>query len=93
VIKDAKAYGILLSEGTSGNRVTDNDIKVSDVALGNEIINSDAGPVTAPPTETITEVNFSDIYEHWAEADIKQAVSGGIVKGFTDGTFKLNNTV
>ncbi|MBB3069227.1 putative repeat protein (TIGR02543 family) [Paenibacillus baekrokdamisoli] len=43
--------------------------------------------------ETDTEVKFSDIAGHWAQASIKQAVSGGIVKGYTDGTFKPNATV
>jgi hypothetical protein len=50
-------------------------------------------PIIAPPTDSVTEVNFSDISGHWAEAGIKQAVSGGIVKGYTDGTFKPNHTV
>ncbi|MGO4180699.1 S-layer homology domain-containing protein [Paenibacillus sp. TAF43_2] len=37
--------------------------------------------------------NFSDTTGHWAEAQIKQAVSKGIVKGYSDGTFKPNATV
>ncbi|WEK56260.1 MAG: glycosyl hydrolase 53 family protein [Candidatus Cohnella colombiensis] len=36
---------------------------------------------------------FSDITGHWAEVNINQAVSSGIVKGYTDGTFKPGKTV
>ncbi|MDQ8734946.1 asparaginase domain-containing protein [Paenibacillus sp. LHD-38] len=36
---------------------------------------------------------FTDISGHWAEAAIKEAIASGIVKGYTDGTFKPNNTV
>ncbi|MNO27134.1 Arabinogalactan endo-1,4-beta-galactosidase precursor [compost metagenome] len=50
-------------------------------------------PVTDPSTEQTTESGFSDIFGHWAEANIKRAVSEGIVKGYTDGTFKPNATV
>ncbi|MCR8635355.1 S-layer homology domain-containing protein [Paenibacillus radicis (ex Xue et al. 2023)] len=38
-------------------------------------------------------VNLNDIAGHWAEANIKQAVSSGIVSGYPDGTFKPNHTV
>ncbi|WP_282938974.1 S-layer homology domain-containing protein [Paenibacillus sp. RC67] len=38
-------------------------------------------------------INFNDISGHWAEANIKQAVSAGIVSGYPDGTFKPNTTV
>ncbi|WP_179097628.1 S-layer homology domain-containing protein [Paenibacillus sp. FSL H7-0331] len=41
----------------------------------------------------IPDVNLSDITLHWAEANIKQAISNGIVTGYPDGTFKPNNTV
>ncbi|NHN32225.1 S-layer homology domain-containing protein, partial [Paenibacillus agricola] len=37
--------------------------------------------------------SFSDITGHWAEANIKQAVSKGIISGYPDGTFKPNATV
>ncbi|WP_068646726.1 glycosyl hydrolase 53 family protein [Paenibacillus antarcticus] len=46
-----------------------------------------------PVTEKPTEVNFSDIAGHWAEVSIKKAISSGIVRGYTDGTFKSNTTV
>ncbi|WP_256761046.1 S-layer homology domain-containing protein [Cohnella sp. WQ 127256] len=50
-------------------------------------------PEPEQPKDTTSEVKFSDIAKHWAEASIKQAVYGGIVKGYTDGTFKPNATV
>jgi hypothetical protein len=46
-----------------------------------------------PVLEPFTGTTFSDIAKHWAEASIKQAVISGIVKGYTDGTFKPNATV
>ncbi|WP_256761019.1 S-layer homology domain-containing protein [Cohnella sp. WQ 127256] len=48
---------------------------------------------TGTTTDPVTEVKFSDIAKHWAEASIKQAVYSGIIKGYTDGTFKPNATV
>jgi len=39
------------------------------------------------------EIAFSDISGHWAEAQIKEAVSAGFVTGYTDGTFKPNATI
>ncbi len=50
-------------------------------------------PEIEQPEETDTEVKFSDIAGHWAQASIKQAVYDGIVKGYANGTFKPNDTV
>ncbi|ULO05928.1 S-layer homology domain-containing protein [Paenibacillus sp. 19GGS1-52] len=50
-------------------------------------------PVNEPVTDTPTEINFSDVAGHWAEASIKQALSIGMVKGYLDGTFQPNRTV
>ncbi|MBB3071125.1 hypothetical protein FHS14_004132 [Paenibacillus baekrokdamisoli] len=50
-------------------------------------------PAIDQPTDTPAKVQFSDIAGHWAESSIMQAVSGGIVKGYTDGTFKPGKTV
>ncbi|SDO16706.1 S-layer homology domain-containing protein [Paenibacillus sp. yr247] len=44
-------------------------------------------------TETKPAITFSDISGHWAEANIKQAVSSGIVSGYPDGAFKPDSTV
>ncbi|CAM4504979.1 putative repeat protein (TIGR02543 family) [Paenibacillus endophyticus] len=49
-------------------------------------------PVTPPPTNP-SEIEFSDISGHWAEAGIKRAISVGIVKGYSDETFKPGNKV
>lgn len=42
---------------------------------------------------TLPPINFSDISGHWAEMNIKQAVSNGIVSGYPDGSFKPNATI
>ncbi|OAS19001.1 hypothetical protein A8708_27090 [Paenibacillus oryzisoli] len=41
----------------------------------------------------VVNLNFSDIVGHWAESGILQAVKGGLVTGYPDGTFKPNHTV
>lgn len=43
--------------------------------------------------QTSNDVDFNDISGYWAEDSIKQAVSKGIVKGYTDGSFKPRNSV
>ncbi|MEK3910261.1 DNRLRE domain-containing protein [Paenibacillus sp. FSL H7-0331] len=43
--------------------------------------------------DTKPTINFSDISGHWAEGNIKQAVSSGVVSGYEDGTFKPDRTV
>jgi hypothetical protein len=48
------------------------------------------GQSTTVPTPTM---NLSDITGHWAEADIKQAVSSGIVDGYPEGTFAPDQSV
>ncbi|MCF7756073.1 cadherin-like beta sandwich domain-containing protein [Paenibacillus xylanexedens] len=53
----------------------------------------DVTPTDPTATDPTTSVSFSDITGHWAEANIKQAVSSGIVKGYLDGTFKPGKTV
>ncbi|WP_256762105.1 S-layer homology domain-containing protein [Cohnella sp. WQ 127256] len=45
------------------------------------------------PTDPNPTTSISDIAGHWAEANIKQAVNSGIVKGYTSGTFKPDATV
>ncbi|MDQ0088939.1 hypothetical protein J2T12_002349 [Paenibacillus anaericanus] len=48
---------------------------------------SDSTGNTKQPT------NFSDISGHWAEANIKEAVSADILSGYPDGTFKPNASI
>jgi hypothetical protein len=50
-------------------------------------------PINEKPTDTKPTINFSDISGHWAETNIKNAVSGGIVTGYPDGTFKPDTAV
>ncbi|MBP1989316.1 S-layer homology domain-containing protein [Paenibacillus eucommiae] len=47
----------------------------------------------APLTNTKPDSTFTDISGHWAEANIKLAVSSGVVSGYPDGTFKPGKTV
>ncbi|UKS26587.1 S-layer homology domain-containing protein [Paenibacillus sp. HWE-109] len=49
------------------------------------------GPTVVEPTKP--GLTLSDIAGHWAEANIKQAVSSGIVSGYPEGTFEPNHTV
>ncbi|BFT73984.1 asparaginase domain-containing protein [Paenibacillus sp. P36] len=49
--------------------------------------------VDKPKSPGSAEVSFSDIAGHWAELDIKQAVTQKIVSGYADGTFKPDNSV
>ncbi|OAS14275.1 S-layer homology domain-containing protein [Paenibacillus oryzisoli] len=44
-------------------------------------------------TDTNSTKNLTDIAGHWAEANIKQAIRGGIVVGYPNGTFAPNQTV
>lgn len=39
------------------------------------------------------ETQFSDVNGHWAEKYVNQAVSQGIIKGYSDGTFRPDNPV
>jgi len=48
--------------------------------------------ITQPPTEDNT-VEFSDIDNHWAKAEIKTFASEGYISGYEDNTFKPNNDI
>nr|WP_243865394.1 S-layer homology domain-containing protein [Paenibacillus lupini] len=37
--------------------------------------------------------SFTDISGHWAESSIETAVKAGVLNGYTDGTYKPNNTI
>ncbi|MEC0268165.1 asparaginase domain-containing protein [Paenibacillus anseongense] len=49
--------------------------------------------VDKPKSPGSVEISFSDIAGHWAELDIKQAVTQKIISGYADGTFKPDNSV
>ncbi|WP_040712438.1 S-layer homology domain-containing protein [Paenibacillus curdlanolyticus] len=69
------------------------NIKLETVSGGGGSSTPNPNAEETPSTDPKPTVSFSDIAGHWAEANIKQAVSDGIVKGFVDGTFKPNRTV
>jgi|GEM_PF-4801708 S-layer homology domain. len=43
--------------------------------------------------EAAAKPSFSDISGHWAESSIETAVKAGILNGYSDGTYKPNNTI
>jgi len=45
-------------------------------------------PPVTPTEPTKPPVQLNDITGHWAEANIKQAVTRGIISGYSDGSFK-----
>ena len=49
--------------------------------------------VDKPKNPVSTEISFTDTAGHWAELDIKQAVTLKIISGYADGTFKPDNQV
>ena len=49
-------------------------------------------PSFAVPT-VARAATFKDINKHWAQAYIEKAVAKGLVKGFSDGTFKPDKPV
>jgi hypothetical protein len=75
-----------------GGKVSGNKITV-DVDHFTKFAVMVVGQAVEVPVEDTTTISFSDISGHWAEANIRQAVSSGIVKGYVDGTFKPNHTV
>ncbi|MFF2484676.1 S-layer homology domain-containing protein [Paenibacillus sp. NPDC058071] len=49
---------------------------------------------STPPTETpAPAVNLNDIAGNWAEKNIEKLVSMGAISGYSDGSFKPNNTI
>ncbi|WP_336788336.1 S-layer homology domain-containing protein [Paenibacillus sp. MMO-177] len=54
-------------------------------------------PTSAVSTHKVeaatTKPSFKDISGHWAESSIETAVQAGILNGYSDGTYKPNNTI
>ena len=50
-------------------------------------------PATTPGSTPTPANNLSDISGHWAQRSIQEALSLGIIKGYSDGTFKPNGTL
>ncbi|MBP1962491.1 S-layer homology domain-containing protein [Paenibacillus aceris] len=81
-----KAWVEVAGGKVAGNRITvevNHFTKFAVMAVGQ----------SDPTKEPSGSLTFSDTAGHWAEAGIKRAVSGGIVSGYPDGTFKPNATV
>ncbi|MNI12211.1 Endoglucanase precursor [compost metagenome] len=54
------------------------------------VLVSDIKKITDPSTEV---VDFGDIKGHWAEKSIRELVQLGMINGYTDHTFKPNNSI
>lgn len=69
-------------------------IPVDTGGKGEETNEPGTGEETGNGNEPSTELpSFSDVSTSWAKAEIEQAVKLGIVKGYTDGTFKPDKPV
>ena len=44
-------------------------------------------------TVNASEINLSDIEEHWAREKIKQLIADGVISGYSDGTFRPENNI
>nr|WP_255570685.1 S-layer homology domain-containing protein [Cohnella sp. CFH 77786] len=81
---EAKKVWVKVGGTVNGNRIT---VEVNHFTKF-AVLGEDQEKV--PAAETI---HLSDISGHWAETSINQAVNGGIVSGYPDGTFKPDHTV
>ncbi|TVX99096.1 Ig-like domain repeat protein [Cohnella terricola] len=84
---ESKQVWVKIGGEVNGNTIT---VKVNHftkfAVLG---VGQDSDSTSNPKQPT----SFSDISGHWAEDNIKQAASAGIVSGYQDGTFKPDRTV
>ncbi|QAY65384.1 immunoglobulin-like domain-containing protein [Paenibacillus protaetiae] len=89
----------LTVNGKSQTSLTAADLKIGDNVLVWKVTAENGN--TKSYTLTITRTDneqpeipvFTDIAGHWAESYIRQAAALHIVNGYTDGTFKPDNTV
>ncbi|RKP51415.1 hypothetical protein D7Z26_16615 [Cohnella endophytica] len=84
---EAKKVWVKVGGTVNGNTITVKVNHFTKYAVLGEGQNPDS------TTDTKQPINFNDISGHWAEASIKQAVSAGIVSGYSDGTFNPNRIV
>ncbi|WP_051508748.1 S-layer homology domain-containing protein [Sporosarcina sp. D27] len=85
---------VLTYDVTNLKANTDYQFKV--VAVNEDKVASTENPtakVTTKATETPTPILFKDIQKHWAKSYIEKAVEAGIVSGYSDGTFKPEQTL
>lgn len=84
---ESKQVWVRVGGEISGNTITVEVNHFTKFAVFGVEKDSDSTSNTEQPT------SFNDISGHWAEDNIKQAVSAGIVSGYQDGTFKPNRAV
>ena len=64
----------------------------STVGTDGTIKNPD-GSVTNPGGDTNPAIQFTDVSGHWAESTIKSFVNAKYINGYSDGTFRPNNSI
>jgi hypothetical protein len=102
--KEATGSGVIFSDVSSGYWGADAIAKVAKMGLMNGYIDGTFKPnqpltraemasLTAmlSPDSATSGRGFSDITGHWAQAAIKKAQDIGIMKGYSDGTFRPNS--
>ncbi|QSZ27550.1 S-layer homology domain-containing protein [Aceticella autotrophica] len=57
------------------------------------LISNIAATALAAPTNTTTAKQFTDIKGHWAEKEINDWISKGLIAGYEDNTFRPDNSV
>ncbi|QSZ27623.1 S-layer homology domain-containing protein [Aceticella autotrophica] len=57
------------------------------------LISSISATALAAPTDTTTAKQFTDIKGHWAEKEINDWISKGLIAGYEDNTFRPDNPV
>jgi len=105
IVKNNQTVGIFyydeakkLWEKITGSVINGNQISVDVYHLPKYIsvfvVDQMSGkPSVEPPTDTNSPIHLTDIAGHWAEANIKQAASNGMVSGYSDGTFQPDRSV
>ena len=87
-----QAWAEVVGSKVQGNRITAEVNHIGKYVV--LLVDEPTGlPVTGASPDTPVVITLSDITGHWAEASIKQAINGGIVKGYTGGEFRPNVTV
>ncbi len=84
---ESKQVWVRVGGEISGNTITVKVNHFTKFAVFGVEKDTDSTSNTEQPT------SFNDISGHWAEDNIQQAVSAGIVSGYEDGTFKPNRAV
>ncbi|MBH5316418.1 S-layer homology domain-containing protein [Paenibacillus sp. GSMTC-2017] len=80
-------------EEVPGGKISGNRITVSVNHFTKFAVFAVDQPIEVPTQETKPSLNVNDINGHWAKDAIKQALTSGIVKGYSDGTFMPNKAM